>query len=52
MIAILIALALTLSAPLPGHLTYACAGSSDALRSQWAVWEAVANGKCQVFLNL
>jgi len=46
--AILWALALALSTPLPGHLTYACAGSSDTLRDPYAVWAAVANRRCTV----
>ena len=46
--AILWALALALSTPLPGHLTYACAGSSDTLRNPYAVWAAVANRRCTV----
>lgn len=46
MLAFLIALAI--STPLPGRVTYACAGSSDTLRSQWAVWEAVAGRRCRV----
>ena len=46
--AILWALALALSTPLPGHLTYACAGSSDTLRNPYAVWAAVANSRCTV----
>jgi hypothetical protein len=49
--AILWAIALAISTPLPGHVTYACAGNSDMLRSQWAVWAAVAEGRCQVFLD-
>jgi hypothetical protein len=44
-------LALALSTPLPGRVVYACAGHSDMLRSQWAVWAAVAEGRCQVFLD-
>ena len=46
--ALLWALALAISTPLPGHLTYACAGSSDALRDPYAVWSAVAARKCTV----
>ena len=46
--AILWAIALAISTPLPGRITYACAGSSDALRSRWAVWEAVAGRRCRV----
>lgn len=49
--AILFAIYMAISTPLPNRIVYACAGSSDALRSQWAVWEAVANGRCQVFLD-
>jgi hypothetical protein len=49
MLAILLTLAI--GAPLPGRITYACAGNSDMLRSQWAVWSAVAEGRCQVFLD-
>lgn len=48
---LVILLTLAISTPLPGHLTYACAGHSDALRSRWAVCEAVASGRCQVFLD-
>jgi len=44
-------LALALSSPLPGRVTYACAGHSDMLRSQWAVWTAVAEGRCIVVVN-
>lgn len=46
--ALLWALALAISTPLPGHLTYACAGSSDTLRDPYAVWSAVANRRCTV----
>jgi len=41
-------LTLAISTPLPGHLAYACAGSSDALRNPWAVWTAIANRQCRV----
>lgn len=51
MIGILWAIALAISTPLPGHITYACAGNSDMLRSQWAVWEAVTNKRCIVVVN-
>jgi hypothetical protein len=43
-----ILLTLTLATPLPGHLTYACAGSSDMLRNPWAVWTMIANRQCKV----
>ena len=49
MLAILLTLAI--STPLPGHLTYACAGHSDMLRDQWAVWATVANGRCVVVID-
>jgi hypothetical protein len=49
--AIVWAIAIAISTPLPGRITYACAGSSDMLRSQWAVWAAVANGRCIVVVN-
>ena len=46
--AILWTLALALSTPQPGHLTYACAGSSDTLRDPYAVWAAVVARRCTV----
>lgn len=49
--AIVWAIALAISTPLPGRITYACAGHSDMLRSQWAVWAAVAEGRCIVVVN-
>jgi hypothetical protein len=49
--AIVWAIALAISTPLPGRITYACAGHSDMLRSQWAVWEAVVSGRCIVVVN-
>lgn len=51
MIAVLTAVYMALSTPLPGRIVYACAGNSDMLRSQWAVWEAVAGRRCQAFLD-
>jgi hypothetical protein len=46
MLAILLTLAI--STPLPGHLTYACAGHSDMLRNPWAVWTMIAARQCRV----
>ena len=46
--AILWALALALSTPQPGHLTYTCAGTSDTLRNPYAVWAAVVARRCTV----
>ena len=46
MLAILLTLAI--STPLPGHLTYACAGHSDMLRNPWAVWTMIAARQCHV----
>jgi hypothetical protein len=48
MTAIIMAIYLAISTPLPGHLTYTCAGSSDTLRDPYAVWSAVAARKCTV----
>ena len=45
---IILAIYLAISTPLPGHLTYACAGHSDTLRDPYAVWAAVANRRCTV----
>jgi hypothetical protein len=47
-VVIIMAIYLAISTPLPGHLTYACAGSSDTLRDPYAVWSAVANRRCTV----
>lgn len=49
--AILWAIALAISTPLPGKVTYACAGNSEMLRDQWAVWAAVANRRCMVVID-
>jgi hypothetical protein len=46
MLAILLTLAI--STPLPGHLTYACAGNSYMARHEWTVWTAIANRQCRV----
>lgn len=41
-------LILALATPLQGRIVYVCRGSSDALRSQWSVWDAVVDRRCEV----
>lgn len=41
-------LILSLATPLQGRIVYVCRGSSDALRSQWTVWDAVVDRRCVV----
>lgn len=48
MLGLLLSVVMGIASPLPGRIVYVCRGGSDELRSEWAVWMAVAERRCEV----